>query len=57
MQESLGWWEPRIEVQQVLVEPDPQEPSRLLIEIKYRIRATNDSRNLVYPFYRIPGEG
>ncbi|MCL5109895.1 MAG: GPW/gp25 family protein [Chloroflexi bacterium] len=57
VQESLGWWEPRIEVQQVLVEPDPQEPSRLLIEIKYRIRATNDSRNLVYPFYRIPGEG
>lgn len=57
VQEALGWWEPRIEVEQVLVTPDRREPNLLLIEISYRIRATNDVRNLVYPFYRIPGEG
>ena len=27
------------------------------IEINYRVRVTNDRRNLVYPFYVIPGEG
>ncbi len=28
----------------------------LTIEITYRLRATNDIRNLVYPFYVIPSE-
>jgi hypothetical protein len=36
-------------------QPDPMDISRLLINIKYRIKATNDERNLVYPFYIIPG--
>jgi hypothetical protein len=26
------------------------------IEITYKVRATNDRRNLVYPFYVIPRE-
>lgn len=56
VREALGWWEPRIEVIDVGVGPDPQEPARLLIDVKYRVRATSDERNLVYPFYRIPGE-
>ena len=29
---------------------------RLLITISYRVRATNNARNLVYPFYVIPEE-
>jgi len=28
----------------------------VLIEIRYVIKATNADRNLVYPFYLIPGE-
>jgi hypothetical protein len=28
----------------------------LLITIHYRIRASNESHNLVYPFYLIPAE-
>ncbi len=28
----------------------------LLIDITYQLRATNDVRNLVYPFYVIPAE-
>ncbi|MBL7208494.1 MAG: GPW/gp25 family protein [Dehalococcoidia bacterium] len=51
VREALGWWEPRIEVTDVDVRPDPTDTSRLVIDIKYRIRATNDERNLVYPFY------
>ena len=51
VEEALGMWEPRIEVIQVDPQPDPEDPSRLLINIKYRIKATNDARNIVYPFY------
>ena len=29
----------------------------LYIDIRYRIRDTNDRRNLVFPFYVIPGDG
>jgi phage baseplate assembly protein W len=55
VEEALGWWEPRIEVLEIDPHPDPLDNSRLLIDIKYRIKATNDERNLVYPFYIIPG--
>ena len=55
--EALGWWEPRIEVIKVGVEPDLEQDGLLLIDLHYVIRATNAERNLVYPFYLIPGEG
>lgn len=51
VEEALGWWEPRIEVTDVDVRPDLSDTSHLLINIRYRIKATNDERNLVYPFY------
>lgn len=54
--QALGLWEPRIEVRDVHVSRDPTEASRLLVEIDYITRATNHQRNLVYPFYLIPGE-
>lgn len=56
IREALGRWEPRIEVERVDVAPDPQRDAVLQISILYRIRSTNDLRNLVYPFYRIPEE-
>lgn len=55
VEEALGWWEPRIEVTEVDPHPDPEDSSRLLIDIEYRVKATNDARNIVYPFYIIPG--
>jgi phage baseplate assembly protein W len=55
--ESLGRWEPRTEVMEVEVNVDPDHDSRLLIHIRYRIKATHDERSLVYPFYLIPEEG
>lgn len=54
--EALGWWEPRVEVQDVRVDSDPDEPARVLVDVRYVVRATNDERNLVFPFYTIPGE-
>lgn len=56
--EALNWWEPRISVVDVHIEPDSaaEGDGHLLIDVNYIIKATNDERNLVYPFYFIPGE-
>ncbi len=56
VEEALGMWEPRIRAQEVTAGPDPNDPGRLLVEGRYEIKATHDSRPLVFPFYRIPGE-
>jgi phage baseplate assembly protein W len=53
---ALQRWEPRIEVLSVDVDTSVAERGELLIEILYSLRATNDVRNLVYPFYVIPAE-
>ena len=57
VEEALGMWEPRINVLNVVVAPDPKENNRLLIEIEYEAKATHDRRSLVHPFYLIPEEG
>ncbi len=57
VEDALGMWEPRIHVQEVIALPDSENAGRLLINIRYEIKATHDSRSLVFPFYRIPGEG
>src|SRR3954452_23556934 len=51
---ALERWEPRIDVEDVLVHLDGAEHGVLHIEIVYRLRGTNDPRNLVFPFYVIP---
>ena len=56
VEEALGMWEPRIQVKEVNARPDAENHGRLLIDISYEIKATHDSRSLVFPFYRIPGE-
>ena len=56
VEESLAMWEPRITVTWVNARPDPEETSRLLIEVEYKVKATHDQRSLVYPFYLIPEE-
>ena len=53
---SLRRWEPRIDVRDVDVTPDPQDQSTLYIDIRYTIGSVNDPRNLVFPFYVIPAE-
>lgn len=56
VREALAQWEPRIDVDSVDVEPDGITDGRVNIAIHYRVRATNDHRNLVFPFYVIPKE-
>jgi uncharacterized protein len=54
---SVRQWEPRIDVHDVVVRPDPIEHNRLDVEVIYVIKRTNDARNLVFPFYTIPDDG
>ena len=50
VREALLMWEPRIKVISVKIEPEAEE-GKLLIEIDYQVRTTNNRFNLVYPFY------
>jgi phage baseplate assembly protein W len=52
---ALARWEPRIDVESVAARGDGAQ-AVVHIDIAYRIRATNDRRNLVHPFYVIPRE-
>lgn len=51
VREALITWEPRIDIETVTVSPEGSPPVVLLVELVYRVRATNALQNLVYPFY------
>jgi Bacteriophage baseplate protein W len=53
---ALDRWEPRIEVEDLDFDLAHADEGQLAITISYRVRATNNQRNLVYPFYVIPEE-
>src|SRR5205814_1616211 len=48
---SLQKWEPRIDNVEADAQPSPDQPNKMLINIRYTVRATNNRHNLVYPFY------
>lgn len=50
VEEGLRKWEPRIILDAVTVKNDPGQ-HRLVIELDYRIRATYEPQNMVFPFY------
>jgi uncharacterized protein len=56
VRDAVSQWEPRVTLEDVVVEPDPASTARVLIDLHYRVRTTNDRRNLVFPFYVIPRE-
>lgn len=51
VEQALITWEPRIDVREVNVTTDTGARSRLNIDIRYRVRATNTFYNLVFPFF------
>jgi hypothetical protein len=53
---SLDRWEPRIDVMDIRFDLARAAEGLVAIELDYRLRATNDLRNLVYPFYLVPAE-
>lgn len=54
--EALGQWEPRVVIDAVTPTDEDAEHGLVRVHIAYRIRTTNDARNLVFPFYVIPHE-
>jgi phage baseplate assembly protein W len=51
---ALDRWEPRIAIEDIAFET--RREGELLVHLRYRLRATNDVRNLVFPFYVVPAE-
>lgn len=56
VEEALVRWEPRIQLDAVVVRSDPQDPAVVRVDIDYRVRATDTRFNMVYPFYLERGE-
>ena len=56
IREALDRWEPRIDVRSIRFDASAASGGLLTIDITYEVRATNTTRNLVYPFYVIPAE-
>jgi uncharacterized protein len=57
VRDAVSQWEPRVDLLDVEVTPDIGDHGRVRIALTYRVKATNDVRNLVHPFYVIPREG
>jgi phage baseplate assembly protein W len=57
VREALTRWEPRAEITDVQVHVYDPTVGAVNIDVEYQIVSTNETRNLVYPFYMIPGEG
>jgi phage baseplate assembly protein W len=55
VKEALIRWEPRIDVLGVRVALRTGAEAAVLVEVDYRVRATNTFYNLVYPFYLLEG--
>jgi uncharacterized protein len=58
VEEAIGWWEPRVDLVDVVVETDAsmRAVGKLIINIRYKLKHTEDERTLVYPFYLIADE-
>src|SRR5262245_59103148 len=57
IRDALTRFEPRIDLQDVQVDSSPDEPNKMLIRVQYRVRSSNTSHNVVYPFYVKEGPG
>ena len=53
--EAIARWEPRVELDRVDAVAGDAD-GEVLLSVNYRVRADNDHRNLVFPFYTIPRE-
>ena len=55
VEEALEAWEPRIDLEEIVADPDPVR-GRVDIKIIYRLKDSYDLRSMVYPFYLLPAE-
>ena len=57
MRKAVRDFEPRVELEFVTAEVDPEEQNRVTVRIGYQIRGANSRDNLVFPFYLGVDEG
>lgn len=55
IQSAILYFEPRIQVETVKLHQDHGNLGVVLIDIVYRVKATNSRFNFVYPFYKLEG--
>ncbi|HLZ87106.1 MAG TPA: GPW/gp25 family protein [Puia sp.] len=53
--DAILFYEPRIILEDILIEPSKDRPGVLEINLSYRVSATNNRYNYVYPFYHQEG--
>ena len=51
VREAIRDWEPRIDVEDVSADADPNDETHVSVKLAYTVRATNTRFNLVFPFY------
>ena len=51
VEQAIFNWEPRVKDVSVEIQKDLDNPAKILININYVVRKTNNLFNLVYPFY------
>ncbi len=55
VESAILYHEPRIELEKVQLDDSREQEGVVLIEIVYRIKATNSRFNFVFPFYKLEG--
>ncbi|SOD92833.1 GPW/gp25 family protein [Spirosoma fluviale] len=55
IESAILYYEPRIDLEKVTLNTDRELEGVVLIEIIYRVRATNSRFNFVFPFYKQEG--
>lgn len=50
IREAVLRFEPRVDVEDLTTEVDPEDRTRVTVILTYRVRQTNSRRNLVHPF-------
>jgi phage baseplate assembly protein W len=51
VREAVRDFEPRVTLDDVAAELDPDDATRAVISVSYRVRQTNTRNSLVFPFY------
>ncbi|MCU0438929.1 MAG: GPW/gp25 family protein [Raineya sp.] len=55
IEQAINNYEPRIELNDVNIEPDDEEPTLIYIDITYTVQLTNTRTNMVFPYYLLEG--
>ncbi|MFN8888673.1 MAG: GPW/gp25 family protein, partial [Cyclobacteriaceae bacterium] len=55
IRDAVILYEPRVKLEDVQIESDPKNQSKIMITVSYTVVTNNSRRNFVYPFHLIEG--